>query len=216
MINAHPLIDDTSYHSILCLNGQLPSREFFLGQKPIIAADGAANKLKEMQITPAIIVGDLDSVDKTLLTTSPFIQDKNQSSTDFEKCLAYLKNENLLPALIVGIDGGYLDHILHNINLFLATECIFYTPNMMGFTIKTNSQKKFSTQIGTKISLLGLPTAVVTTQGLKWELQENQLTFPGNTSCFNRALTQTLHVHVHQGNLLVLIYHDIISDAGWE
>ena len=86
---------------------------------------------------------------------------------------------------------------------------------MIGITIKAGEKKLLSLTAGTKISLLGLPQALVTSNGLKWELTSHQLAFPGNTSCFNRAHRDNVEIEVHDGNVLALIYQSIVPDAGW-
>ncbi len=55
---------------------------------------------------------------------------------------------------------------------------------------------------------------MVSTVGLKWELQEQTLTFPGQNSCFNRTQESEWQIHVREGQLLVLIYQEEMQDAG--
>jgi len=57
--------------------------------------------------------------------------------------------------------------------------------------------------------LLGIPHATVTTRGFKWELTQAKLSFPGNTSCFNRNAQENIVVNVEEGNVLMLIYDDV-------
>jgi thiamine pyrophosphokinase len=210
------MLTDKKYRSILCLNGSLPSRDFFTGALPLIAADGAANKLAAMNILPHMIIGDLDSVDAALLKTCEHIHDADQGSSDFQKCLAYMQDNILLPSIIVGVNGGYLDHVLNNINIFLQTDSIFYAPPMIGFTIKSGESHHLKLAAGTKISLLGLPQATVTTRGLKWELDAQVLSFPGSNSCFNRAQHDEVMIAADSGDVLVLVYELTMNDAGWQ
>lgn len=209
------MLNDPKYRAILCLNGELPDAAFFQRGLPIIAADGAANRLDEMNITPNIIIGDLDSAHPALLAKCETRHAPDQSTSDYQKCLAYLEEKNLLPAIIVGISGGHLDHILHNINIFSQTDSLFYAPPLIGLIIRQDRPSLFKTTIGTKISLIGMPHATVSSTGLKWELDHHTLAFPGDNSCFNRAQAETVHLTVHQGNVLVLLYQTPMQDAGW-
>lgn len=203
------------YRSILCLNGDLPERSFFLNANlPIIAADGAANSLHQLGISPQIIIGDLDSVTASIREKNNVLYCPDQHSSDFQKSLQYLKENELLPAIVVGINGGYLDHILNNINIFLETDSVLYAPPMMGYVLKENAYKVFSLPLNTKISLMGIPSASITSNGLKWELNEFTLSFPGNNSCFNRTLKSSIQIQVHQGSALILIYKEPAEDAG--
>jgi thiamine pyrophosphokinase len=211
----HDLTHFKGYKSILCLNGELPEAPFFKGiNLPVIAADGAANSLHDLGVKPYFIIGDLDSVVPSLLKNTDFLHLPEQNSNDYQKTMAYLKEKNLLPSIVVGINGGYLDHVLNNINIFMNSDCLLYAPPLKGFVLKTNKKMELSLPKNTKISLLGIPTAAVSSTGLKWELNKSPLSFPGNNSCYNRTNLEKVHLEVHQGNLLVLIYENNILDGG--
>lgn len=212
MFNALDLAD---YRSILCLNGELPPPSFFIEMNlPIIAADGAANSLQGLGIHPELIIGDLDSVHSELLESYSHLCLPDQNSNDYQKALAYLKEKNLLPAVVVGINGGYLDHILNNINIFLKTNCLLYSPPITGLVLNEHAQLNCELPPQTKISLIGIPQATLSSKGLQWELNATHLSFPGTNSCFNRTQASEIHLEVHQGNVLVLIYEQQIDDAG--
>jgi thiamine pyrophosphokinase len=198
------------YRSILALNGHLPEAAFFEDWKlPVIAADGAINTLLSKKIRPAAVVGDFDSMDLELVRHSlediPLIYRPDQNYSDFTKCLNYMEENNLLPSIIVGINGGYIDHILNNINLFLKTDNIFYAPPIVGMVLREGSHR-FTVTPNTKVSLLGIPQAIVSSQGLKWELENYQVAFPGTTSCFNRIIENSFSLEVIEGSCLCLIY----------
>lgn len=210
------LTEAAGCRSILCLNGELPDAGFFAATKlPLVAADGAANILYDAGLMPDMIIGDLDSVTETVRSHADVLHCPDQSSCDFEKCLVYLQEQNLLPALITGISGGYLDHILNNVSIFTRTESLFYAPPLTGFVMPPSS-KSLALPPDTKISLLGLPEAMVSTGGLKWELKNTRLSFGGKNSCFNRTQCGRVHIAVTEGRLLVLIYLTEISDAASE
>lgn len=211
----HELTDLSRYHSILCLNGDLPDIHFFAAlDLPVIAADGAANTLIAMDIIPQIIIGDLDSLLPSIRERHNTLHLPDQSSTDFQKALAHLEEQNLLPALVVGINGGYLDHILNNINLLMMTECMIYAPPLIGYVLKEHTKHSLSLPQNSKLSLMGIPSAKVSSQGLKWDLHHDLLSFPGKTSCFNRTEQEQISLEIHEGTVLALIYQDAIHDAG--
>ncbi|QBR83721.1 thiamine diphosphokinase [Legionella israelensis] len=204
-----------NYRSVLCLNGDLPGSSFFLScSLPVIAADGAANRLHQLGIRPNIVIGDLDSVNTIIRQQNKVLHCPEQDSNDFQKSIQYLREKALLPSIVLGINGGFLDHVLNNINIFLETGCVLYSPPIVGYILKENYRKAFSLPFNTKISLLGIPSAIITSKGLKWELNESRLSFPGNTSCFNRTRESSIELSIHQGALLVLIYTEASSDAG--
>lgn len=213
------MISDTinlkGYQSILCLNGQLPELSFFERiNLPVIAADGAANKLHDLGIIPQIIIGDLDSLRPSIRESHTILHLPDQNSSDFQKSLSYLRENSLLPSIIVGVNGGYLDHILNNINIFMETDSLLYAPPIIGYVLKENSQHQFTLPPHTKISLMGMPSTIMTSKGLKWDLEHLQLTFPGKTSCFNRTKDLIVSFDIHHGSVLVLIYLETAFDAG--
>ncbi|MCE0721678.1 MULTISPECIES: thiamine diphosphokinase [Legionella] len=211
----HDVINLTGYHSILCLNGDLPESSFFNRMNlPIIAADGAANGLLDLGIRPQLIAGDLDSVRPLILENHPFLHSPDQNQSDFQKTMGYLKDNNLLPAIIVGINGGCLDHVLNNMNIFMETNCLLYAPPIRGFVLHEHSRMNCVLPPQTKISLMGIPKATLSSKGLQWELNNTHLSFPGKTSCFNRTQLPEIVLEAHHGSVLVLIYEQMIEDAG--
>jgi thiamine pyrophosphokinase len=211
----HDLKHYTGYQSILCLNGNLPGPSFFTRiNLPVIAADGAANTLLNLGIKPSLIMGDLDTVNPSILEHHSYLHLPDQNSTDYQKSLDYLKKNNLLPAIVLGINGGCLDHILNNINIFMETDCLLYDPPIKGFIIRQTSIMNFNLAFNTKISLIGMPSALITSKGLRWNLDKSPLTFPGISSCLNRTQAPEIELEVHEGSLLVLIYEEVVHDAG--
>jgi thiamine pyrophosphokinase len=205
-----------NYSAILCLNGKLPSKEYISSYQIIIAADGAANKLEAMGITPSIIIGDLDSIDQQNYPESEIIFIPNQDKTDFAKALDYIQANNIGPTIVCGVSGGFLDHIIQNINLILENNCALYAPPLIGLVLKENESRTFSLEINTKISLFAMPRAIVNTRGLKWELNDEILEFPGKNSCLNRTASPLVNIDITAGKVLLLLYNEKISDMGGE
>ncbi len=210
------VFDFYEFKSILCLNGKLPSYNTLTNLSlPIIAADGAVNKLFNMGIIPNIVIGDLDSVSSDLLNRVPHLKDLNQNYSDFQKAYRYINSNNLSPSIICGISGGFLDHILNNINIFMKLENnIFMDDEIIGFCL--HKKRYLKTAVGTKISIFGIPNCKISTKGLKWELNNELLSFPGKNSSLNRAKKQEILIEVFNGAALIIVYKDIINDAGLE
>ena len=157
-----------NFKAVICLDGELPQKDFFSSLNlPIIAVDGAANSLHSIDIKPTLIIGDLDSYNKNFFQNVKKICTPDQNYSDFEKALKYLFQENLLPAIITGVTGGYLDHILHNLAVFSQSKCIIYGDDQIG--IMTDENIKLNLNTNTKVSIIGFPKAMVSSSGLKWE-----------------------------------------------
>lgn len=198
-------------NTILCLDGELPSKKYFPKNKAIVAADGAANKLASMEIVPDFIIGDLDSVDVTKFPDSKIIHVSDQDTNDFQKALHYIKRNSLAPALIYGASGGFIDHILTNINIIIENNCNFYAPPIIGTVIE--GEASFSLPINTKISIFGF-NSFVSSNGLKWELENRLLNFPGEISSFNRTTKQNVKIKTSNGKALLLFYNVSVKDCG--
>ena len=209
-------VDVNKYRSLVCLNGKLPDRTFFdqCFIRPLIAVDGSANQLFENDIQMDVVIGDLDSISELGLQGVQVHHLPHQSQSDFEKLIDYSNQNNLFPAIILGVGGGHLDHILNNINLFSNLNCIFYAPPILGLMVKPDMPFQMSLPKDTKISLIPMPYAIVDSQGLKWELNQSCLSFPGQNSCFNRTKDDMVSISVSQGQALLLLYTVSIEDAG--
>jgi len=204
------------YRSLLCLHGCLPDSSFFQRLKlPIIAADGAANVLVKEGVEPHLIVGDLDSATVELQKRIPCLKIPDQETNDLQKAMQHLKENNLLPTIVLGANGGYLDHILCNISLLAKEEkCLLYDPPyMLGFFLSQGIYR-YSFPLMNKISLMGAPAARVNSVGLKWELKDYSFEWCGNHSCFNRTVLPEVTLEVKEGHLLLLLYLQSVEDAG--
>jgi thiamine pyrophosphokinase len=194
------------YKSILCLNGELPKKDFFdKFDLPIIAADGAANKLYALGIIPSVVIGDLDSFNIALEVEIIHVEDQNRC--DYEKSMEYLEKNALLPTIVVGIGEGELDHLLNNINVFMLPPSgnLLYAAPLYGITLQ-KSQIQLILPIHTKVSIIGLPHARLITQGLEWDLIDQNLCFPGINSCFNRTKEHKVMLRVLEGQALFLAH----------
>ncbi len=206
--------------SILCLNGEIPNREFFLrhADLPIIAADGASNTLISMGFIPKLIIGDLDSIDRSIIPPATEIMHiTDQDSTDSEKSLLVMAQRELFPCLVYGATGKELDHTLHNLTIMAAYsklqsiifhDSVYKTQEKYGVfvTDKFTGQLK----IGAKISLLSLSSALISSKGLKWELNQMHLSAQ-HSSIRNEVKVTNIEITVHSGTVLILFDHSLFN-----
>lgn len=202
-----------SIKSILCLNGEIPSKHFFMRYPnlPIIAADGATNTLLKMGINPSIIIGDFDSIDKTIVPkqTEAFHQ-LEQNTTDFEKCLHVIAKRKLFPCLIYGATGKESDHTLYNISVIAAhslhSSIIFHDSayrEKEKYGVFVTDYLVGDLPIGSKISLFSFLPSIVSTRGLTWELNKMSLLHQ-TSSARNIIKSNPIEITVHNGNVLVM------------
>lgn len=203
---------------VICLNGTLPDVNTFhrLRPIPIAAADGAAVQLREKGILPQSIVGDLDS----LASDRAFWQEykqitiheiEDQNSTDFEKTLEYARQQNCQTAMVLGMHGGEFDHTLNNWSIFMRYGKIlhlaFYEKGKVAVPIYESVT--ITTRPGEMISLIPQPKVIITTSGLQWNLNQEELRLGFREGARNRATETKVSIQVHSGSLLLFLKNEL-------
>jgi len=191
--------------SVVVLNGDLSGWLDSFQGLPIVAADGAANKLHAINITPDFIVGDFDSITVEPSTSTKLIRQTDQDTTDFEKSLALLAGNDLLPAIVLGVFGSELDHSLHNLQLSSNYPGKLLLRNQYGYGLFLESTKvEFTMVPNANISILPFPQALVSTEGLRWDLSNALLEQGGSTSVRNQAVTTQVSIEIVDGKSLLI------------
>jgi thiamine pyrophosphokinase len=210
------------HKSIIFLNGTGPNKKLLQllnTSTPIIAADGAANKIRALQLKPTYIVGDGDSYNAHAKNSSPqIITDQDQNSTDFEKCILFAQKNNLFPSLILGINGGEIDHTIGNMQAFLK-----HAQNFNLYFLDTYSKppsKKMGIKIGipltnkklalelepqSTISVISFHNAIIQSSGLSWELNKFKLCIDNILGVRNINIQNCVKFEVIEGKVLLII-----------
>ena len=144
----------------------------------IIAVDGSANKLFDLEIIPDVIIGDLDSLQHINNKNIELVKTPNQNKTDFRKTLEWCIEKNILNISIFGISGESEDHFLGN----------YYTLSDFGEKISWKAftdfsvispctgNKKFESFKGQKVSLFCMKgSSTVNSENLEYPLQSYHL-----------------------------------------
>ena len=164
------------------LNGQMPTDNTIINQITnsdyIIAVDGSANKLFDLEITPDVIIGDLDSLLNIKNEDIELVETPDQNKTDFRKTLEWCIKKNILNISIFGISGESEDHFLGN----------YYTLSDFGEKISWKAftdfsvispcvgNKKFESFKGQKVSLFCMKgSSTVNSENLEYPLQTYHL-----------------------------------------
>lgn len=142
---------------VVFLNGVYPKNldklKEIVKDKRIICADGGTNTCFKMNLTPDLIIGDMDSVEKEVLEAYKGVKIirsiREKDYTDFELALMYIEKEDILdvttrfkdkkridkekrvtPVLVVGATGNRVDMTLSNIlKLQSNKNMVFLTEN---------------------------------------------------------------------------------------
>ncbi|MBI3258087.1 MAG: thiamine diphosphokinase [Ignavibacteriae bacterium] len=203
---------NNNFDVLLCLDGNLPLlKDFFdfFKNSPVIAADGAAHKLQQMNVSPTFIIGDLDSFhqhgDASDFPDSTILHFPDQESNDFEKCLVFCKKQGYSSILVCGFHGGLTEHSLNNWSVLMRHSqilsiCLYENGR---YAIPLRESISFSAQIGETISLIPQPKAILTTSGLQWNLRNELLELGVREGARNCAVDSNISVEIHDGEVLL-------------
>ncbi len=202
--------EGTQFDAIIALFGDVPELSVFeqLAHVPLIAADGAAAPLVSVDVFPEYVVGDLDSLDDEILRTlegiSVFVLDSDQNSNDFEKSLRFALSQLWTRVLIVGMHGGDLEHTLNNWSVLMK-----FAPSMPltvldrdRYIIPVSSSFSVALQREELVSLIPQPSARLSTRGLHWDLQDEELALGVREGARNIAVDGNVEVIIHDGSIL--------------
>ena len=190
------------------LNGQMPTDNTIINQITnsdyIIAVDGSANKLFDLEIIPDVIIGDLDSLLNIKNEDIELVETPNQNKTDFRKTSEWCIEKNILNISIFGISGESEDHFLGN----------YYTLSDFGEKISWKAftdfsvispcvgNKKFESFKGQKVSLFCMKgSSTVNSENLEYPLQTYHLK-PSDDAVRNLSLED--HFTIESTNTILV------------
>ena len=200
--------------ALLFINGtppkNLPNTE---GYAIIACTDGAFHYLKGKNFTLAqldFISGDFDSHtgNDENIYHEKFIFTPDQNFTDFQKALDILKSKGIKKIDVYGGSGGEQDHFLGNLHVaFLfkdLMEITFYDEFSSYFFIPKDFV--INNVEGKMVSLLPFPKVEnLVTDGLNWELKNEDLEITKRIGTRNFATKSTVKISYSDGDLLVFI-----------
>lgn len=185
----------------------------------IIAADSGLAQAGLLGLTPDLVIGDLDSVDPTDLAEAQAADvpverhPEDKDATDLELALDRAVSMGHSNVILIGGHGGRLDHLLGNA-LVLASDRFggvhveWWISDTRVVVARSGEPTRLTGTFGDVVSLIavGGPAAGVTTEGLRWTLDNETLT-PGSTrGISNELIAGTATVTVSSGVLLLI--HD--------
>ena len=202
--------------ALLFINGippkNLPKTEDY---SLIACTDGAFHYLKEKNFPLEkldFISGDFDShsgKDETVYDEK-FIYTPDQDKTDFQKALEIIEEKGINEVHVYGGSGGEMDHFLGNLSVaFLFKERLkitFYDE----FSTYFFSPKHFILEnVKDKmISLYPFPeTKNLTTKGLEWTLNNENLNLQNRIGTRNCAIENTVEIDFEAGELIIFQHH---------
>jgi thiamine pyrophosphokinase len=201
-------------------NGNLPEpkgvRRLLRPDDFIICADGGTQHALELGLTPSLVIGDMDSIQKDQwqwleqagVSIEIFPRDKNE--TDLEIALQRALELEPKQVVVVAALGGRLDQTLGNLTLLtgarLSTVDIRLDDGVEEIFI-CRDQAEVQGGSGDIVSLIpwGNPVHGVKTESLKWPLDHETL-YPEKTRGISNEMTGTT-ASVSIGSGLLLVVH---------
>ncbi|MGB2339670.1 MAG: thiamine diphosphokinase [Candidatus Poseidoniaceae archaeon] len=201
---------------LIVANGEWPSSFNLQHERTtydqLVALDGAANRLLELNIIPDVIVGDLDSITTSVLNQCEssgvqIVRIPSQEKSDISKGLQWVQQEQPNARIdVIGIEIGRYDHHLAAYSALFECQSSA-TILLNGWTAKRvdSNPTTFQVKPDAIISLIAFGSVQgVTLEGCQYPLQNASLT-TGTQGVSNKAIESEIIVSAQSGNLLLLI-----------
>lgn len=197
---------------------------YYLSKKPgiIIAVDKGLDTLNKLNILPNHIVGDLDSVNQSLIESNKnnpkinihqYQPEKDYTDTDIALKLAISLHSSHIA--IIGALGKRMDHALANIHILtLALDanipCEILDANNLIYLVNNAHTIEKSTTNGKYISLIPLTSKVegLTLTGFKYPLNNYSLSIGKSLGISNEIIDDTATIFLKKGILIVIESRD--------
>jgi len=178
-----------------------------------VAVDGGADHLLAASVTPAAVVGDLDSLSDRARATfaDQLCHVAEQSTTDFEKALVRVAAPLVLA---LGFTGGRIDHTLSVLNVmarFWDRAIVLADRKDVCFAARPG-RTAFHADQGTRISVMPLGAATVSLSGVVWPFDATRMTPNGFTSPSNAALGGQVELQT-DGPVLITLPRALLPTA---
>ena len=186
------------FHTPVIIVGQGEVHEEWLvklaARFPVIALDGALQITAALGLKADLVIGDCDSVDKTLIeeAADQIVHITEQDSTDFEKAL-YSVEAPLF--LCFGIFGKRFDHSFANMHIMKKyhDRAPLIVINADEVITCHKGDLLAETKTDSRVSILPLePITFARTSGLLWPFDGQELAMGGLVSSSNQAVGDQL------------------------
>ncbi len=143
-------------------NGELTdspeSLKLLTGGARVICCDGAVQKLLSINIIPDVVVGDGDSMDKSLLQKHgiPYFPDASEEYNDLQKALRYCLSNMFDNVVLLGFGGLREDHFIANLSIWVMYSVRFHKIIMLtehGIFNVMRKQCEFRSFCGMQVSV---------------------------------------------------------------
>jgi len=203
---------------IVVANGVMRSHFTLESDDVLIAADGGLRHCLDLGLQPAILIGDLDSIDEGDLAAlkpsdTQILQYPTQKDfTDLELALQHALKLSPDEIVIVAALGARWDQTIANLLLpvlFPSVKISLLDGSQEIHYIRSGEKLEIHGRHGDMVSLIPLAGKVcgVTSEHLEYPLQGGELTFGSTRGISNVLLKETGTISINGGLLLCIVIH---------
>jgi len=203
---------------IVVANGVIHSPFTLEGDDVLIAADGGLRHCLDLGLQPAILIGDMDSIDEedqaalepgdTQILRYPTQKD----FTDLELALQHALKLGADEIIIVAALGARWDQTIANLLLpasFPSIKICLLDGSQEIHYVRAGEKLEIHGRSGDMVSLIPLAgnACGVTTEHLEYPLSGDELTFGSTRGISNVLLEETGTISIYGGLLLCIVIH---------
>ncbi len=203
-----PIVQST--HGVtLAGGGPINSRDLALALKraPVaVAADGGADRLLQLGVTPDAVIGDMDSISEAARRAIPKARQHlvaDQVTTDFDKALRLIEAPLVLA---LGFAGARLDHGLAAFSTLVnraERRCLLIGPKDFAFAAPLRLE--FDLVPGDAFSLFPMAPVTGTSVGLEWPIDGINFSPDGMIGTSNRVVARRVVLEFDRPGMLVIL-----------
>lgn len=207
---------------LIIANGAKPSHkrlQALAKDKLILVLDGAYDYAAQSGLKLNYLLGDFDSIKASELATAKsqdidIIHAPNQNLTDLDKAIEFLDQQKFQSIHICAATDLRIDHTLHNIRLLSRYHhpkrpLTLYTETEAVFLLK-DEHRVYQGKKDNGFAILGAPQCIVTTHGLRYDLNKITLAFAEASSVSNTMDDDVVDLTV-EGSALVIHRGSVLS-----
>lgn len=210
--------------AVVFANGVLNKMIVLHPEDLLIAADGGARHCLDQGLTPAAVIGDMDSLSEADVSTLKAAGAEvihypiHKDFTDLELALYYARDRGADEILVLGALGRRWDQTLANLLLpaTAALESVRISlvdgPQQI-FLVRPEEPRQVSGRPGDTVSLvpLGGDAHGISTQGLEYPLDQGSLVFGSTRGISNVLQGEAARVSLKEGVLMCVVIHQAVE-----
>jgi len=168
----------------------------------VIAADSGANRAHDHGQKVDHIIGDMDSVDISVLGRIPEHLIAEQMSTDLDKCLYATEAPYYLG---VGFTGGLIDHHLAACHSLIKTDKRLILLGVEDMCFRAPLNFRLNLPIGTRVSLFPMGAVSGVSTGLRWPIEGLNFAPATKIGTSNETIAETITLRFDRPHMLVIL-----------